>query len=344
VAAAAAETKAAEIDASLTANAAEIAGCEAKLRVLEAIALEQRRRAVASQVDELSAREESAHDHRRRAVELRDRAARLEAESLGVRLPSPQHLSSLLTQHSEIKSRKTAGPAGTSSSVALPLLAGVVGATIGFVAARYGASTGLEVSIGAALMLGILAGIVALGNVGRQRKNAQKSWQLEIERLESQLAAETAAVLLAAGVGALEEIESKRQRGETLHGDAGRLRQEATDLDRHADLMFNSSSALSSLQLELATLTGQLAARDDGALALQSEVLAEDREGLCENTLREKERLEKARRLRDTLETERFRQVALCASKRAQADSALAECGDGVAPPADGQLAVAASS
>ena len=96
---------------------------------------------------------------------------------------------------------------------ALPLFAGAASATIGFVAAWYGASAGLELSIGAALMLGIVAGIVALGNVSRQTKNAQRSWQLEIERLESQLAAETAAVLLEAGVGALEEIESKRQPG-----------------------------------------------------------------------------------------------------------------------------------
>jgi hypothetical protein len=341
VAAAAAETKATEIDASLAANSAEIADCEAKLHVLEAIALEQRRQAIASQVDELSAREVSARDHRRRAAELRDRAARLEAESLGVRLPSPQHLSSLLTQHSEIKSRKTAGPAGTSSAVALPLLAGVAGAMIGFVAARYGASTGLEVSIGAAVILGILACTVALGDVARQRKKARISWQLEIERLESQLAAETAAVLLAAGGGALEEIESRRRQGETLQGDAGRLRQEATDLDRHADSMFDGCSALSSLRLELATLSRQLAASDGEALALQSEVLAEDREGLNEKTLREKERLEKARRLRDTLETERLRQVALCASKRAQADSALTERGALVAPPTEGEMAVA---
>ena len=82
-------------------------------------------------------------------------------------------------------------------------------------------------------------------------------------------------------------------------------------------------------------------ARDAGALALQSEVLAGNREGLNENTLREQERLEKARRVRDTLQTERFRQVALCASKRAQADSALAERGDGLAPSADAQMAVA---
>jgi hypothetical protein len=341
VAAAAAEVKAAEIDASLAANAAEIAHCEAKLHVLEAIALEQRRRAIALQVDELSAQEDSARDHRRRAAEVRDRAARLEAEALGVRLPSPQHLSSLRTQHSEIKSRKAAGPAAKSSAVALPLLAGTASATIAFVAARYGVSAGLEVSIVAALMLGIGAGIVALGNVSRQKKNAQRSWQLEIERLESQLAAETAAVLLEAGVGALEEIESKRQQGENLHGDSGRLRQEATDLDRHADSMFDSSSALSSLRRELATLTDQLAARDGRALALQSGVLAGDREGLNENTLREQERLEKARRVRDTLQTERFRQVALCASKRAQADSALAERGDGLAPSADAQMAVA---
>jgi hypothetical protein len=341
VEAAAAEAKAAEIDASLAANAAEIAHCEAKLHVLEAIALEQRRRAIALQVDELSAQEDSARDHRRRAAEVRDRAARLEAEALGVRLPSPQHLSSLRTQHSEIKSRKAAGPAGTSSAVALPLLAGTASATIGFVAARYGASAGLELSIGAALMLGIVAGIVALGNVSRHKKNAQRSWQLEIERLESQLAAETAAVLLEAGVGALDEIESKRQQGENLHGDAGRLRQEATDLDRHADSMFDSSSALSSLRRELATLTDQLAARDGRALALQSEDLAGDRGALNENTLLEQERLEKARRVRDTLQTERFRQVALCALKRAQADSALAERGDGLAPSADAQMAVA---
>lgn len=344
VAATAAEAKAAEIDASLTANAAEIARCEAKLHLLETIVLEQRRRVIALQVDELSAQEGSARDHRRRAAEVRDRAARLEAEALGVRLPSPQHLSSLGTLHSEIKSRKAAGKAATSSAVAPPLIAGAAGATIGFAAARYGASAGLDLSIGAALMLGIVAGIVALGNISRQKKNAQSSWQLEIERLESQLAAETAAVLLEAGVGALEEIESKRQRGEKLHSDAGQLRQEATDLDRRADSMFDNSSALSSLRRELATLTDQLADHDCGALALQSDVLAGDRGALNENALREQERLQDARHVRDSLQTERFRQLALCASRRAQADSALAERGDALATSADVDMAVAAES
>jgi AAA domain len=77
VAAAAAEAKAAEIDASLAVNAAEIARCEAKLHVLESIALELRRRAIASKVDELSAQEGNAREHRRRAAEVRDSAARL---------------------------------------------------------------------------------------------------------------------------------------------------------------------------------------------------------------------------------------------------------------------------
>ena len=74
-----------------------------------------------------------------------------------------------------------------------------------------------------------------------------------------------------------------------------------------------------------------------------SEVLAGDREGLNENTLREQERLEEARRVRNDLQTERFRQVALCASRRAQAESALAERGDALAPSADAQMAVAAA-
>src|SRR5260370_35994759 len=80
-AAVAAEEKAAEIDARPAANAGEIAGCDARLRVLEAKALELRRRALATQVDELAAQEDTARDHRRHAAEARDGAARLEAEA-----------------------------------------------------------------------------------------------------------------------------------------------------------------------------------------------------------------------------------------------------------------------
>jgi hypothetical protein len=334
-----AEVLATEIDASLAGNAAEIAGCEARLHALEGIGLELRRRVIASQVDELTGQEGRARDHRRRAAEVRDRAARLEEEVLRVRFPSTQHLSSLRTLHSEVKNRKAAGPAATPSAAALPLLAGAAVATIGFIAARYLGSAGLELSIGAALVLGIVATIVALANVSRQKKNAQRAWQVETGQLESQLAAEMPPVLREAGVDVLDEIESKRQENEKLHAEAGRLRQEAIDLDRHADSMFERVSALSSLRQELVALTGQLAARGD-TLALQSEVLAGDGPAVSENSRREQERLQKARSARDALQTERFRQLALCASKRAQADSALAERGDLITSSLDVKAAV----
>lgn len=333
-AARAAEARATEIDASLAGNAAEIAGCESGLQALEAMGLEQRRRTMSSQVDELTAQEETARDHRRRAAQVRDRAARLEEQVSGIRLSSSQHVASLQKLQSELKYRKGAGPAVTRSSPAVPLLAGAAVATVGFLTARYAASAGLGVSIGAALALGIVASVLALANASRQKKNSQRSWQAETERLESQLAAEMAPILREAGVGALEEIESKRQESDGLHAEAGRLRQEAIDLDRQADSMFESSSALSSLRRELAAVTGQLAARG-GAPVLQSG----GGESARESTVRE--RLQQARGVRETLQTERFRQVALCASKRAQADSALAERGDLHVSLAEAQAAVA---
>ncbi len=196
-------------------------------------------------------------------------------------------------------------------------------------------------------MLGIVAAIVAIANVSKQKKNAQRSWQLETGRLESQLAAEMLPVLREAGVDALEEIESKREANEKLHADAGRLRQEAIDLDRHADSMFERASNLSSLRRDLVAITQQLAALTDQlaasgeALALQPDVLAGDAQAVNENTRREQERLQKARIARDALQTERFRQLALCASKRAQADSAVAELGDLLTSSVDAQAAVA---
>ncbi len=103
----AAEVQAAEIDASLAANAAEIAGCEARLDALEAIALEQRRRVITSQVNELTAHEERARDDRRRAAEVRDRAARLEEEVLGVRF---SFLSTFFfTPHTALRSQEPKG-------------------------------------------------------------------------------------------------------------------------------------------------------------------------------------------------------------------------------------------
>ena len=334
----AAEVHAIEIDASLADNAAEIARCEARLQALETIGLEQRRQVITAQVDELAGEEERARDHRRRASEVRDRAAHLGEAVLGIRLPSSQHISSLRTLHSEVKNRRASGPTAMPSSKAIPMRAGVAFATIGFGAARYGASAGIELSIGAALALGSVATIVVLTNATRQKKNAQRSWQLETERLEAQLAAEMLPVLREAGVSLLEEIESKRQESEKLHAEAGRLRQEAIELDRHADSMFERSSALSSLRRELAALTNHLAERG-GALTLQSEVLAEDGQAANENTLRE--HIQRALSVLDTLQTERFRQVALCASKRAQADSALAERGDLFGSSVDTQAAVA---
>ena len=73
----------------------------------------------------------------------------------------------------------------------------------------------------------------------------------EIERMESRLAAETPQVLSEAGVGAIEEIESRRQQVERLQSEAGRLRQEATGLDREADSMFESIAGLSAVRREL---------------------------------------------------------------------------------------------
>jgi DNA repair exonuclease SbcCD ATPase subunit len=335
---AAAEATAAEIDVSLAANAAEIARCEAKLYALETAGMELRRRAIAMEVDELRAQEETARDHRRRAADVRERAARLEAEVAATRLPSSQQLSALRALHSEIKSRKVMGPVAKPSPV-LPLLVGSGSAAVGFVATRYGVSAGIELSIGAALLLGIVGIIVGVASVVRQKRNVQRSWQLEIDRLEKQLEVETRAVLVDAGVGTLEEIESKRQRCESLHVDTAKLRQEATDLDRNADSMFERSSSISSLRRELATLTDQLAERHGGAPSLTSEVAA-DRGELNANILREQERLEEARRAREALQTVRFRQVALCVSKRAQAESALAERQGTVQSLGEAQMAV----
>jgi hypothetical protein len=62
---------------------------------------------------------------------------------------------------------------------------------------------------------------------------------------------------------------------------------------------------------------------------MESEILA-GRDALQRDTVREQERLDAARRVRDQLQTERVAQVAVCASKRATAESALAERGESV--------------
>lgn len=330
-AAKAGEARAAEIDASLAANAAVIGRCEARLRDLEWAALELRRRAAALKVEEMTAQESAAREQRRRAADARDRAAAVEAEMAGVRFPSSQHLASLEVLRAELKSRKASGPAAASPATGLVLLAGAAGAAAGFVTARYGGSAGTAVSIGAALLLSLIGGaIAAFASIGARRRSAEMSWQAEIERLESRLAAETAPVLSEAGVGAIEEIESRRQQVERLHSEAGRLRQEATGLDREADSIFDSIAGLSSVRRELETLNGQMVSLGGVALAVESGGWG----AVNEDTLTEQGRLAEARRLRDQLQTERMSQAALCAVQRATADSALAERGDAADPHA----------
>ena len=321
-AAKAGEARAAEIDASLAANAAAISQCEARLRVLEWAALELRRRAAALKVEEMSAQEGAAREHRRRAADARDRAAALEAEVAGVRFPSSQHLASLEAFRAELKSRKAAGPPTASPTTGLVMLAAAAGAAAGFVVARYGGSAGTAASIGAALLLSIIAGaITAFTSMAGRRRSAEVYWRAEIERLESRLAAETPQVLSAAGVSAVEEIESRRQQVERLHSEASRLRQEATGLDREADSMFESIAGLSAVRRELETLDGRIVSLGSVALTVESVGWG----SVNEDTITEQERLADARCVRDQLQTERMTQVALCAVQRATADSALAE-------------------
>ncbi|MEO8594635.1 MAG: AAA family ATPase [Candidatus Solibacter sp.] len=340
-AAAAADTIAAEIDASLARNATEIAQCEEELRLLAALALEVRRRTLASQVDELSAQESQARESRRRAVEMRDRATRLEAEAAGVRFPSAPQLASLQALQAAIQSRKSAGPGAPSRATALPLLAGVVAAAVGFAAARFAVSAGLAVSVTAALLLGVAVGvIVALRNARRQRSSDEASWGIETAKLESQLDAETAAVLREAGVAALEQVELRRQQCEELRTEAERSRQEAAGLDRQADSMLNSSAGLSSLRRDLATVVEQLALHADGALASQADPLTSSQEDFRDKNLRARERLEAARLTRSNLQTQQVRQVVVCASARAQADNALADLNKSLRPGVDPRAAV----
>ncbi len=334
-AAQAAEARAAEIDASLAANATEIGRCEARLRTLEWAALELRRQAAALKVDETSAQESAAREHRRRAADARDRAAVIEAEVAGVRFPSSQHLGSLDALRAEIKSRKAAGPAAASPGIGLVLPAAAIGAAIGFVAAHYGGSAGTPVSIGAAILLSIIAAaIAAFASIRGRRRSAEVSWRAEVERLESRLTAETAPVLSEAGIGAIEELEARRRQVERLHSEAGRLRQEATGLDREADSMFETAAGLSSARGELETLSGQLATLGGVALAMESQVLAGGLGAVNENTLDEQKRLAEARHVRDQLQTERMSQAALCALQRATAESALAQRDDAADPQA----------
>jgi hypothetical protein len=334
-AAKAAEANAAEIDASLTVNAAGIARREASLRALEWAALELRRRAAALKVEEMSAQDNIAREHRRRATSARDHAAALEAEAAGVRFPSSQHLASLEALSTEIKTRKVGGPAEASPATSLVLLVGAAGAAAGFVAAHYVGSAATAVSIGAALLLCVAsAAIAAFATMRVRRRSAAISWRSEIERLESRLAADAAPVLSEAGVGALEEIGSRRQQVERLHSEAGRLRQEATGHDREADSIFESIAELSSTRRDLETLNGQVASVVGVTPAAQSELLTGGWRAVNEHTLSEQAGLADERRVRELLQTERMSQVALCALQRATADGALAERGDAVDPRA----------
>jgi hypothetical protein len=320
-AAAAADAVAGEIEASIAANAAEIAQSEEELSNLASVAIEIARRSLALQVDELSAQEGEAREARRRATELRDRATRLEAEASAVRFPSVQQLASIQSLQAALQARKASGTA------ALPLLAGLVAAAVGFAVARFAGSAALVISIGAAVILGAAVGlIVALSSRRRQSETAM---------LESQLAAETASVLREAAVTALEQVESKRQECQELRSDAERSRQEAGRLDRDADSMLNSSASLSSLRRELAALVDR-----QGARASQADSAVFSQDVLRDKNLRARERLEIAHRTRTSLQTQQVRQVVICASARAQADNALADLNRSVQPGVDPQAMV----
>jgi hypothetical protein len=326
-AAAAAEAKAAGIEASLAANAVGIAQCEARLRTLESAALELRRRSAASKVDEWSAQEGVAREHRRRAADARDRAARIETEVAGVRVPSTQQLASLRALQAEIKGRRVGGPDAATPAVALVLFAGAASAGAGFAVARYGASAGTVASISAAVLLAVAAALIAaFASVAGRKRAAESSWRAGIEQLESRLAGETASVLSEASIRTLDEIEPQRQQSDSLRAEAARLRQEAAGLDREADSMFESTSGLSSARRDLEALTGQLASLS--AVAIPPETLAGGWDTVNGNTTREQERLTEARRVRDSLRTERMSQSALCLLKRETAWSALYELGE----------------
>ena len=341
-AAAAADVIASEIEASLAGNAAEIAQCEEELRRLDAIELELRRRALASQVDELSAQERAARESRLRAAEMRDRANRLESEASGVRFPPAQQLASIQSLQAAIESRKVAGPGASSAATAIPLLFGMAAAAIGFAVARFAGSAAMALSIGTALILGVAVGmIVAVSSSRRQRNSAESSWRIETGKLESQLAAETASILREAGVTALEQVEPKRQQCQELRSDGERSRQEAVGLDRQADSMLNSSAGLLSLRRELATLVDQLAIHGQGALTSQADSVAGSPEMLRDKKLLARERLENAQRARHDLQTQQVRQVVMCASARAQADNALADLIKSLSPGVDPQAGVA---
>ena len=341
VASAAADAIAAEIEASLADNAAEIAKCEEETRLLNSITIELRRRALASKVEELSAQENEAREARRRAAELRDRATRLEAEASGVRLPSAQEIASIESLQSAIENRKSAGPGAPARSTALPLLGGLVAATVGFGVGWFAGSASMALSIGAALVLGVTVGaIIALSDGRRQRKIAESSWRMETGKLESQLAAETATVLREAGVTVLEQVGAKRQECQELRSEAERSRQEAGGLDRQADVMLNSSAGLSSLQRELTTIIEELVVHGHGSAASQADLPDYSQEALRDKNLRARERLDNAHRARISLQNQQVRQVVTCASARAQADHALADLNKALLPSVDPQAVV----
>jgi hypothetical protein len=263
-----AEAAAAELEASLAANEAEIAACEAELQRLEACGMELRRRTLASQVEELSAQEGKAREHRRRAAETRDSAARLEAEWAVT---------------------STSG-AASAVAVAPALLSAAGGGLAGFAAALYGASAGMPVSIGAAVLFAIVAGLLMALGSGRRRKKT----------------AETA------------------RRGEKLRAEADGLRANATELDRLADSLLEGAAALASLRRELAAIVEEMAAHGGGAPQGEMGSLP----GIHDAALRERDRLAQARRVRENLQARQLQQLALLASARAQADGALASGAD----------------
>ena len=246
----AADATLAEIEGELSVIDGDLTRCQGELRALESVDLELRRRALVSQVAELSAQETDAHDQRSRGLRRVKRRSRN-----GGRGGAP-----VAAAHRAAIARSESGArrGSLSSAPMVPRCWGIAGGVIGFVAARYGASANTAASLVAALVVTIAAALVA-ALIGNQRKKTSmlRAWQAETDRLESQLETQTAAVLRQSGVRHLDEIEAKRRQLEARRGDAQRLRDEAAGLDRKADALLAVARAVQ-VQRELRLIVDDL--------------------------------------------------------------------------------------
>ena len=112
VASAAADAIAAEIEASLADNAAEIAKCEEETRLLDSITIELRRRALASKVEELSEQENEA----------RGRAAAPPSCGIEPRAWRRRHRAFACRRHKSLLRSIAAMPSRTANRLALARL------------------------------------------------------------------------------------------------------------------------------------------------------------------------------------------------------------------------------